>query len=201
MSQNHDSFDQSAHGFFVQTPHGDARNGGLFLVWGGSFEFIVETDDNAKQVGHLDGTTLAKIGLNEGFNSIVRDIIEYKGKLYSMGESITTKEDGSGSYGRIAKYDESTGIWGTVGPNGVDFDAGGAGGPKVAVIYNGDLVLAGATGYKGAVLVDDTTTCVGLVKWDGTNYTQMNGGVGMAIICMAVYKAELYVFVFGSGGT
>lgn len=169
----------------------EARAGGVSLVYAGSFEFTDPLDD-INQVGHVKSGKLSKIGLNEGFNLQPRKIIEYKKKLYVL-DRVTTKKDASGSYGRVAVLDEATGVWGTVGPNGVDFDSFGSGGPHRAVIHNGDLIMAGTLGYFNTTLVDDTTACIGIIKWDGENYSQLAGGGQVFVNAIESFQGSIYV--------
>jgi len=176
----------------------EARSGGENLVFTGTFNFTDSAED-IEQVGHVKSNKLSKIGLNLGFywtsaasKVIPTAILEYKKKLYVAG--IFDREgDNTGYFGGIAVYDEATGIWGTVGPNGRDFWNTK---PSHMIIHNDQLVIAGAINYNNPGLprlVDDTTFGPTLVAWNGVNYVALSHGASNVANFLVSFQGSIYI--------
>lgn len=172
----------------------ESRGCGVTLVFSGFYRFLTDpTENNIQNVGQIDGTVPKKIGLNEGFDSLQpKKIIEYKGRLYTFGD-FNKKADDSGDFGGMAVLDPKSGIWGPVGPNGIDFPF--FDGPKNYTIHNNELILSTHPQVFPPSLpgLDGTSLNVrGLFGWNGSTYRRINGGNYRVFGVVASFLGTLY---------
>lgn len=188
MTQAHDSFDQSPHGVFVQTQHGDARNAPEDFVIGIhpsglKFTDATEPDRTIFISAYIDAAgKLYSFGTNnDDFNGgYIQDFEEYKGKLYAGGPELRRPAIANHSeeiFGQMV-YNKAINDWDRVGAYAGD-SFGGA--PyilflKVAKAHN-TLVLSGNNGDgwsndESATFVAQTKQLVG---WNGVAYFDICG--------------------------
>src|SRR5262249_51340993 len=114
-----------------------------------------------------------------GFNGAVAALERFNDQTYAGGVFNTS----SFGVNRIARWNEATGIWESVGS--------GMNGPVYALrTYNGQLYAGGSFTTAGGVSTG------GLARWDGANWTACGG-----FFLGTVYALEIHNGVLAIGGS
>lgn len=188
MTQAHDSYDQSNHGVFVQTAHGDARNGAEDFVIGIhpsglKFTDATEPDRTMFISAYIDaGGTLYSFGTNNDdfVGGYIQDFEEYKGKLYAGGPELErgiVVGHSSAIFGQMF-YNKTINDWDRVGKY-----AGDSFGAAPHILFlkvakaHGTLVLSGNNpdGWSNDESVTFIAQTKQLVGWDGVAYFDICG--------------------------
>jgi hypothetical protein len=212
MTQAFDSYDQSPHGAFVQTAHGDARNAPLDFVLGGSVTFTHATLPNRTIVvtAFVDsGGVLYSFGTNntDFVGGDIQNFEEYNGTLYAGGQLLerpTILGHSEGIYGQMF-YNKNINDWDNVGK--YDGDMSGFA-PEYVYAKNATghstLVFGGNNpdGWSndwGATYIAQTKQIVG---WNGTLYRDIMGtffgdiAVGTSV---AKFNNTVYAYIGNAG--
>jgi hypothetical protein len=150
------------------------------LYIGGNFPSI-DSIPGTRSIARWDGTAWRSVG---GTNGTVFAMTEYQGELYVGGRFDSV---GGGAINRLARWNGVR--WMGVGSGVFVADPVWKGNPVVGVlkIYNDELFVGGVFGSI------DNVTSPYIVRWNGTRWAGVGGGLDREPALMEVYNGELYL--------
>ncbi len=143
---------------------------------------FTDSDDDVLSIGFLNGVTLDKIGLNEGFDGFlstvgVTAILQVDDILYCCG-SLNAKRVGPNIYGNIVQYDPDVCEWKIL--QGTDLGFLFA---RDLCEFEGNLVVVGV--FTDANGVTDTEAIAG---WDETDWFSLGGDGTVNVLGSDVFR-------------
>lgn len=146
------------------------------LVAGGNFSSSGSTALN--NIAKWDGVSWVPLGA--GLNGPISDMVVYENKLIVCGK-FGQSGNGNTDCSNIAVWDGTT--WTGLG-TGL---TGGSNGGIVMYVNESELIIGGDFNKGGSVVSPN------IIKWNGSNYVGINGGLEDPIGAITVFKGSLYV--------